>query len=125
MADEDLSKLNDQDFYTARLRQIRFIHELETEDTRRSYQILVDASVKMFNQQYNHNGETVFDFRWKEAKKVVSSLVSKVSKYDMRGATVVFFSDRNRSTSHNSICTSEQAAALFSAKENQFRGILR
>ena len=124
VVDEDLSSLDEQEFYTARLRQIRFIRKLETEDSRPSYQILVDASVKMFNQQYNTNGETVFDFRWKEAKKIVSSLVPKVTRCDLKGATVVFFSDSNRSTSHSGICTSEQAAALFSAKENQFRGIV-
>ena len=122
--EEDISKLSSKEFYAARLRRIRFLQKLEVMETTYSYEILVDASVLMFNQEYNTNGETVFNFRWTEAQKIVSSLVPKVSRCDLKGATVVFFSDSNRSTSHSGICTSEQAAALFSAKENQFRGIV-
>ena len=122
--EEDISNLSSKEFYAARLRRIWFLQKLEVMETTYSYEILVDASVLMFNQEYNTKGETVFDFRWTEAQKIVSSLVPKVTRCDLKGATVVFFSDSNRSTSHSGICTSEQAAALFSAKENQFRGIV-
>eukprot|EP01035_Chromulina_nebulosa_P041248 gene41248-55790_t len=92
LSESDISQLDDQEFFAARLRRIGFIRVLESEDTRRIYKIVVDASVNMFNQQYNSRGETVLDYRWLEANKIVSSLVSKVTRCDMQGATVVFFS---------------------------------
>ena len=124
--DVDISQLEGQEFYTNRLRRIRFIRKLEIVDTRPIYMILVDASVSMFNQQYNSRGETVFDYRWSEAKKVVSSLAPKITKStsssDPPGASIVFFSDKNKVTYHSGIQTYEQAAELFGAKENRFKG---
>jgi hypothetical protein len=113
--------------YARDLRELNFIHKIQSVEQGRDYSIIIDASSSMFDGAWEGKSSTVNapstgQQRWDIAKEAVAILAPLACRCDSNGITVYFFSDSF--IKYPNIQSSEHVELLFSLEENQIQGTL-